>query len=210
MQTYPGSSFRSLFLTLLIAGSSVGQQQPEEYKKLVTNEQFGFSFRCPGSWSVDRGRFPDPLPDLEAFKTGKVALEGSLGKPSQGEENGARLNAVKPTRDGGELPPPTIEIFVHSSPAKSCDQFTSELKQLGAMFGQHVVSAHAITTKNKLEGCDVVYTTPMGSHEVFSRMTVFFKNGRRYILSYFEPNEADFRANAKAFEDVLHSFAITK
>lgn len=210
-----GLYYRSLVLATLLTAwliptRGTGQQSSDEKKQLVSNKQYGFSFSCPKNWTVDRGNFPDPLPDPETFKRGKVGLEGSLGKPSQGEENGVRLNAVKPTRDGGELPPPTIEVYAHPSAAKTCDQFTTEVKEWGKIFGQKLRSAEKIITKNNLEGCDIVYTTPMGQHEVFSRMTVFFLHGKRYVLTYFEPNEADFRANAKAFEDVLHSFAITK
>lgn len=215
VQDRVGRFYRSLILTTilimwLIPTTGVGQQLSVEKKQLVTSLQYGFSFSCPENWTVDRGHVADPLPDLEAFKAGNVAIEGGLGKPAQGEENGVRLNAVKPTRDGGDLPPPTIEVSAHPSAEKSCDQFATEIQEWMKIFGQKLRSAKKIITKNNLEGCDVVYSTSMGQHEVFSRMTAFFKNGRRYILTYFEPNEADFRANAKAFEDVLHSFAITR
>lgn|GEM_PF-6629161 len=215
MQDRVNWCYRSFVLAVplivsLVPVSTIGQQRSDEKKQRIANKQYGFSFECPKSWSVDSGYIADPLPDLEAFKTGTVGLEGTLGKLAQGEKNGVRLNAIKPVGDGETLAPPTIEIYAHSSPEKSCDQFAVELKQWQAMFGQKLVSANTITTSNKLEGCDVVYTTHIGPQQVFSRMTVFFVNGRRYILTYFEPNEADFRANAKAFEDVLRSLIITK
>jgi hypothetical protein len=176
-------------------------------RQRIVNQVLGFSFECPADWSVQRTHISDPAPDIEAFKSGKVGIGFTIGKQEEGEHNGVRLNAVKPFEEG-VLAPPTIEVSAHPWPAKTCDQFSIEVKQWMQLFDQKLVSERSVTTANKLEGCEFIYSTKVGGREVFSRMVVLFTSGKRFVLSYFERDKKDFDNNAPLFEDVLHSFMV--
>jgi hypothetical protein len=176
----------------------------------ITNETYGFTAKYPSSWSAQSTYLSDPLPDLEAFKSGKVGLDVTLGTRvrSTEKDNAVKFNAVVATGDPAS--PPGIEISAHLAPSKTCEQLTREVKEWMQMFGQKLVSASTITTATKLEGCDYTYSMPMGAKEVFSRMVVLFKGGKRFVIRYFEQDKAHFERNARAFEEVLHLLTVTK
>lgn len=189
----------------------VGKVQDVSAKELsyatITNKKYGFTIKYPSAWGA-QSTYISPPPDIEDFKSGKAELRGTLSTSYKSSENdnAVKFNAVVYSDD--PTPPPSIDVYAHSTKPKTFDEYTKELKEWQAMFGQKMVSSKKITTATGLEGYDYVYATQIGNREVLTRLTVFFKNGKRFGLTYFDQDKDNFMANEKIFDELLNSFVV--
>jgi len=72
------------------------------------------------------------------------------------------------------------------------------------LFRMEVASARRVKTATGVEGYEYVYK--MGP--VPTRVAVFFANGKRYGLMYFEPEQKDFDRFEQPFNELVRSFQI--
>lgn len=192
---------------LLLAGSAAAQE-----RQILVNQKYGFQVSYPATWKVQRIVHSDPFPKIEDFKAGRATLSGGIqiggDAPEPADWNAAYFNLV--LRADGDPPAlPTILVYAHPAAAMSFDEFTAYFKEFVGMLGMEVVSATRLKTAAGLEGYEYVYK--MGPVPI--RVAVFFANGKRYGMTYVEPEQAepeqkDFDRFEQPFSELVRSLQI--
>ena len=197
-------TLRFVGLFLLALSSALLAGEPGS----ITNEKYGFQLTFPSDWRVDRVQHPDPFPDIKAFKSGQASLGGSVGTLGSGEApadwNAVYLNQGQAAAPGEAPARPIILVYAHAAPAKSFEEFSAYFKEFMTLLRMEVVSARKVTTASGLEGYDYIYR--MGP--IPTRVCVFFTNGRRYGLTYFDMDEKAFEAHQKDFNELVKAFEV--
>ena len=189
----------ALALLLLVASAEAQERQT------LVNQKYGFQVSYPADWKVGRVLYPDPFPKIEDLIVGRAKLSMCCDIGGEGQEpadwNAAWFNQ---TRTG---PPPgvpyspsvpSVLVYAHAAAAMSFDEFTAYLKQL-----MQVESATRVKTAGGMEGYDYVYRFGM-----LTRLVVFFKDGKRYGLTYPELEQKDFDRFEQPFSEMVRSFQI--
>ena len=196
----------SALTLLLLAGSAVAQE-----RKTLVNQKYGYQVSYPADWKVERTMHHDPFPKLEDFKAGRASLGGGIevggDAPKPEDWNAAWFNQIRTGPPPGvpySPSVPSILVYAHPAAAMSFEEFTAYFKEFVGLFRMEVVLAGRVKTAGGMEGYEYVYK--MGP--VPTRVAVFFANGKRYGLMYFEPEQKDFDRFEQPFGELVRSFQI--
>lgn len=194
--------FRSAAVTVFAVLSLLSSAAFAENAKTITNETFGFNVTYPSRWDAKTVSHADPLPDLEAFKSGKAALHVTGGSQGASAPNAVAFNQAQQTAD----PIPSMFVYAHEKKAQTFEQFSQTLAEYLKMLGGNKYHSAARVQVNGLEGFDYTYFDgPMRT-----RLVVFFANGKRYGLTYSDYGTGKFAAFAPEFETVMRSFQVRR
>ena len=198
-------------LALLLLAGSAGAQE----RKTLVNQKYVFQVSYPADWKVERTMHPDPFPKIEDFKAGRASLSGGVEVGGDAQEP-ADWNAAWFNQSQSGPPPtpgvpfsfsvPSILVYAHPAVATSFDEFTAYLKSLLGTTGMELVSSARVKTASGLEGYDYVYHFTGGMMP--TRLVVFFKDGKRYGLTYPEMEQKDFDRFEQPFSEMVRSFQI--
>lgn len=194
--------FRSTAIALVVVFTLLSSAAFAENARTITNETFGFNVTYPSRWDAKTASHSDPLPDLEAFKSGKTALHVTGGSQGASAPNAVAFNQAQQTAD----PIPSMFVYAHEKKAQTFEQFSQTLAEYLKMFGGNKYHSAARVQVNGLEGFDYTYFDgPMRT-----RLVVFFANGKRYGLTYSDYGTGKFAAFAPEFETVMRSFQVRR
>ena len=194
-------------LALLLLAGSAGAQE----RKTLVNQKYVFQVSYPADWKVERTMHPDPFPKIEDFKAGRAKLSGGIQIGGERQEpadwNAAWFNQIQTGPPPGvpySPSVPSILVYAHPAAAMSFEEFTAYFKEFVGLFRMEVVLAGRVKTAGGMEGYEYVYK--MGP--VPTRVAIFFANGKRYGLMYFEPEQKDFDRFEQPFGELVRSFQI--
>lgn len=192
----------SIFVTLLLGATAIGLAQ-DSGRKTVTNPKWGFSISYPAAWTAKEVQHPDPLPDIEEFKAGKVTLGGGIST-STGDEpdpNAVAFNQVQ------ESPAtlPSVIVYAHEKKPRTFDEFSKDLEQWTQMFRMKIASSGKVALDSH-EGYDFTY----GEGMMRTRLVIIFANGKRYGITTADFGTGNFDKYTEVFDELVKSFQVLK
>ena len=189
-------STRATFLlaALLAGAASIAQSQATR----IVNDNYGFALTLPASWTMQRMRMADPLPDRAESKSDKVELKGSMdtGATEPADWNALQLNSGQAYLEDGSLEFPQITVYAHPHAPLTFEQWSKELGTWLTMFGLKVMHAQELKTAAGVSVYDYVYM--MGSMPV--RLAMVYGNGVRYGFMFVGTDSASVLKHGPAFE----------